>query len=110
MDWGSGAFILSTIIVAGGIVGIVGIIVVFMSTAEEPDNQLERLRQEYRKLLRQYESRYDDYDCGRALAEHICVDLSEWGRRIREIEVEIEAIKEEVERDTDPGGDRPEVV
>ncbi len=100
MDWSNGGFILSTIIVAGGIIGIVGMIILFMSAAEKTEgSQLERLRTEYLGLLRQYESRYDDYDCGHTLAEHIDVTLSEWGRRMREIAVEVETIiKEERER------------
>ena len=105
MDWGSGAFIVSAIIVAVGLFAAIGMIALYgeFAAEEHDESQLQRLLNEYLKLLRKYESRYGNYDCGRTLAEHICVDLSEWGRRMREIEVEVDTIvKEERAHGTDP--------
>ncbi len=93
LEWGVGALIISLAIVAIGIIGVVCMIRSFAHN--EGGSQLERLRSEYLKLLRRYEDRYDDYDCGRTLAEHICVDLSEWARRMREIETEVDNIVRE---------------
>lgn len=60
------------------------------------ERRRRQLRQEYLKLRERYARRSTAYDCGVTLAEYICADLSEWGRRMREIEAEVEeAIRED---------------
>lgn len=53
------------------------------------EQHLRKLRKEYRRLRDRYDERYDQYSCGTTLAEYISADLSDWGRRMREIESEV---------------------